>query len=289
MLSLLHAASGALSLSLDKNWAYTLSVDGQPWLSSGPTRLHNVSLAKLSSSEGSGQDVLGAYAEHQLDYACAPGSADVCFSTLIRDYASADPHTPLVVFLQRHVCERNGTAVSSDVGGAKEAVLSAFPSFAVGSDEPELGYMVYYDQMVGGMEDGTRYGRWAAGEGVVGGTMGGPTVIFDAAQKHALVLSPWTNVMAGSSVQAAPATSGDDAFLEFGLLGSITCTRRDSNSLSPAPASRGLLIGSLIARASLKVHPGGLRVCIGGVSRRGRQRRRARIEFTKELSMVYVV
>ena len=58
----------------------------------------------------------------------------------------------------------------------------------------------YYDQMLGGMQNGTRYGRWADGEQIVGGSMGGPTVLFEASQARAMVLGSFQNFMSGSSV-----------------------------------------------------------------------------------------
>ena len=85
--------------------------------------------------------------------------------------------------------------------------------------------MVYFNQMVGGMEGGTSFGKWAPDAPVPGGTEGGPTVLFTADQARALVLSPWTNPLAGSSVRTAAAGKDDaapaPAALEFGLLGSI--------------------------------------------------------------------
>jgi hypothetical protein len=51
------------------------------------------------------------------------------------------------------------------------------------------------------MQNGTHYGRWAEGEQIVGGSMGGPTVLFEAKQSRAMVLGSFQNFMAGASVQ----------------------------------------------------------------------------------------
>jgi hypothetical protein len=59
--------------------------------------------------------------------------------------------------------------------------------------------------MLGGMQNGTRYGRWADGEQIVGGSMGGPTVLFEASQARAMVLGSFQNFMSGSSVMVRKA------------------------------------------------------------------------------------
>ena len=74
--------------------------------------------------------------------------------------------------------------------------------------------------MVGGMQNGTHYGQWGHTP-LVGGTMGGPTVLFDSTQSHAVVLSPWQNFLAGSSVETMAQDFNGSSALEFGLLGSI--------------------------------------------------------------------
>ena len=254
------AMASPLSVSTGANLAtYSLSVDGQVWLTSGPTRLHGVELAPVGDAvQSSGTDVLGAYTDTRQDYTCsataaAAAAADTtCFSAIVRDYTPGG--LPLVVFLQNHTTARNGTASDPAIETAKEQVLSAFPSFAVAeppsssswsfshtnpakataaaaaaaaAPAPALGYLTYFDQMVGGMEEGTRYGKWNANATLVGGSMGGPTVLFDAAQSRALVLSPWKNFLAGSAVpRITTQHQHEDAaapqqVLDFGLIGSI--------------------------------------------------------------------
>ena len=240
-----QASTSPLSVDVGPNVStYTLAVNGQEWLSSGPTRLHGVQLlASGPTVHSSGNDVLGAYSDTRQDYACTAaikhgkgedreedGDPTPCFSTIVRDYTASG--TPLVVFLQNHTLARTGTESDPSIAVAKEQVLSAFPSFQVGpttqsniSAAPTLGYTTYFDQMVGGMDEGTRYGKWTADAALVGGSMGGPTILFDAAQSNAMVLSSFQNFLAGSSVQRTATTSNGDisaSFLEFGLLGSIS-------------------------------------------------------------------
>ena len=211
--------------------SYSLAVDGITWIDSGPTRLHGAALTALHGGrKAAGHDSLGHFVDFQLDYSCAPLETGVCFSTIIRDYTPSG--LPLVSFHQRHVKERNATAVGSNVTLAKDAVLSAFPSFKVSAlpasvgTPHELGAMIYYDQMLGGMVNGTRFIKWNSTNEVVGGSMGGPTVLFDAAQTRAMVLSPWREFMAGSSVQRF---NGTTSLLDFGLLGSINVWKLEGN------------------------------------------------------------
>jgi hypothetical protein len=229
--SVVQCAMAALSVEVSNDGAYKLSVDNQLWLSSGQTRLHGVNLIAQSLKRVGGHDSLGEFIDIVQEFSCETQQrgqqAQPCFSTIVRDYTSS---IPLVVFLQRHIVSRNDTSVGGSVEDAKEDVLSAFPSFRVGENS-DLGYMAYYNQMVGGMEEGTRYGAWDLSSDLVGGTQGGPYVLFDAPQTRALVLSPWSNFMAGSAVQRrqpdsegrSPSASHSDpaSFLEFGLLGSI--------------------------------------------------------------------
>ena len=70
--------------------------------------------------------------------------------------------------------------------------------------------------MVGGMENGTRYGRWGV-DPLPSGTMVGPVVIFAPESAGALVLAPFSNFMA-QNVFYEPDSRG----LMFGLLGSAT-------------------------------------------------------------------
>ena len=213
-----------LSVRIGSDASYSLNVDGITWLDSGPTRLHGAPLTALHTGrKAAGQDILGRFVDFQLDYSCESLETDVCFSTIIRDYTPSG--LPLVSFHQRHVKARNSTAVGSNATTAKDAVLSAFPSFKVSAlpasagTPHELGAMIYYDQMLGGQVNGTRFIKWNSTNEVVGGSKGGPTVLFDAAQTRAMVLSPWREFMAGSSVQRF---TGPASFLDFGLLGSIT-------------------------------------------------------------------
>ena len=55
---------------------------------------------------------------------------------------------------------------------AKEHVLSAFPALSI-DPNPPLGFLAYYDQMVGGMANGSKIGKIDGSYQIPGGTMGG--------------------------------------------------------------------------------------------------------------------
>jgi hypothetical protein len=67
-----------------------------------------------------------------------------------------------------------------DLTANQEQVSSVFPAISpITRGGSAQSYMLYYDQMVGGMENGTRYGQWGDGtSSLVGGTMGGPLTVW---------------------------------------------------------------------------------------------------------------
>jgi hypothetical protein len=61
-----------LSISIATNQSsYVLSVDGVPWLVSGPTRLSGALISPLQSVMRDGNDVLGPFSETQQDFSCS--------------------------------------------------------------------------------------------------------------------------------------------------------------------------------------------------------------------------
>ena len=85
-------------------------------------------------------------------------------------------------------------------GGPQEQVISVFPSITTPRDLGQ-SFMVVYNQMVGGMANGSQYGPWdSTTADVASGTMAGPMLFFgdkaDAAVQAAsgLVLTPITQV-----------------------------------------------------------------------------------------------
>ena len=102
-----------------------------------------------------------------------------------------------------------------------QGIITSFPAFVPDNDtvaSTPLGFFAYNDQMVGGMEHGTRYGRWGV-DALPSGTMAGPVVIFPHPDHDAgaLVLAPFSNFMA-QNVFYDNRSRG----VMFGLLGSAT-------------------------------------------------------------------
>jgi len=152
------------------------------------------------------------------------------FETSVRLYSTAEGEA--AIFAQHWPAGANNTALgpamphiaqgSMATTAAQEQVLSAFPIL-----QPPVAaggfYSVVYNQMVGGMADGTQYGAWDAAAlkesgGVVGGTMGGPMLFWsDSAQSpYAMIYTPITHAMEMNLQWSSSST------LEAGLLGSIT-------------------------------------------------------------------
>jgi hypothetical protein len=110
------------------------------------------------------------------------------------------------------------TAVDASVAQAKEKLMAAAPRFTVEAPEApaQRGFFTYYDQMVGGMANGTKHGIWGV-DGIPSGTMAGPVVVFNPDRAGAIAISPASSFMSQSGCHDRAAQA-----LEFGLMGSIT-------------------------------------------------------------------
>ena len=125
-------------------------------------------------------------------------------------------------------------------------MLSAFPSVTPPKSSGG-SYMVMYNQMVGGMSEGTEYGAWGPevlAKGVKSGTMAGPMVFWERAKtaNYSLVLTPVTHAMEMNMLWDTPTRT-----LQAGLLGSVSSVPANYSSetmlfLGPvrptAPSSR---------------------------------------------------
>ena len=66
----------------------------------------------------------------------------------------------VIVFETCFLQDLKQTNTSSNITESKESALSNFPAFDVVSSDERLGFFGYYNQMLGGMFDGTKYGVW---------------------------------------------------------------------------------------------------------------------------------
>lgn len=192
---------------------FELGVGGLHWMSSaGPPRVHaNGAWMEL---EILAQPILSSSTQ-TIQWGTA--EAGPVLSTSFTTY-SEDPSR--VTFEQCILQDLAGTAVDSDVDVAAEAILSSFPSFRADTANDQgqrRGFFGYNDQMVGGMEKGTRYGEWGVDD-IPGGSKAGPVVVFNEAPgTGAIVISPFSNFMDQSGVY-----NTTTKVLEFGLMGSIS-------------------------------------------------------------------
>eukprot|EP00930_Biecheleria_cincta_P027703 TRINITY_DN19402_c0_g1_i1.p1 TRINITY_DN19402_c0_g1~~TRINITY_DN19402_c0_g1_i1.p1 ORF type:complete len:568 (-),score=57.08 TRINITY_DN19402_c0_g1_i1:245-1948(-) len=187
--------------------------DGEFWTaSSGPPRLH--ANGKWMQLEMTTSPMLSGSTK-TIEWS-TPGSKKPVLSTSFTRYAE---DLSRVMFEQCILDDLSNTAVHPDVDTAAEAILSAFPNFDTSvskNNRQRRGFFGYYDQMVGGMEGGTKWGEWGV-DTIPSGTRASPIVVFN--QKHgtgAMVISPSSNFMGQNGVYNATAKA-----LEFGLLGSI--------------------------------------------------------------------
>ena len=221
------SSSSGLAITVSKqNFSISVSVGGKPWMDSSIAKLHTEA-GWASTADGTlatdtplismpGKDRLGMFTRHAMSWTTRDGTP---FETAVRDYTAGG--IPALVFEQRFAHGANNTALAP-AKESKDSVLSTFPSLL---PRPRaLGAVEYYDQMVGGMAEGTSIKEWSTGgSGVIrGGTMGGPVVLFDqpaspGSSPNAMVLGYFSNFLTGSCVQ-----DQRNGALDFGLLGSIT-------------------------------------------------------------------
>ena len=228
--SAIAADAAGLEVSCEHKSGCAITVDGALW-SHSPTTKTRAGGRWCSSDDGlleptaqraiEGSDGMGSYSGTALSWRCG----GVPYETAVRVYSSAEGDA--AIFSQRWPEGASGTALGEPKvpgpGGVQEQVLSAFPSIAPPAQDLDQSYAVVWNQMVGGMADGTKYGAWGpatAAAGVASGTMAGPMVFWSppgsAAGASGLVLAPVTHAMEMNLFWSNASKS-----LEAGLLGSI--------------------------------------------------------------------
>ena len=207
----------ALRLSDRVPGSFDVLVDGRPWLEAG--RPHAVwaegeehiagsqrlRLAAEQPMQTFGSDVLGAYDRRSWRWHVGGGGR--VYETAVRSYASSS----MLIFEQHFVSALNVTAARR--GG----LASSFPSFRLpqahrtGNDR--LHFLAYDGDMAGQLY---KHGEWHAGARGIGSGLAGsaPLVVFDAALRHAVVLSAFSNFMVASQQYR-------DGHLAYGVLGSV--------------------------------------------------------------------
>ena len=162
-----EAAAARLAATCSFTEGCAVAVDGAPWSVSNITKTRaksswcssaDGSLLPRKTEQVSGSDTLGAYTGTALLWSCG----GVPFETSVRHYSLGAGEA--LIFAQRWPTGAQDTALGPPKvpgpGGPQEQVISAFPSIAAAPGTAPQNYMVVYNQMVGGMADGSEYGSW---------------------------------------------------------------------------------------------------------------------------------
>ena len=222
---------------------YTVSIGGEPWLASAPTRFHSdgrwyssadKTLVLTGHQSGvSGSDGIGQYTATTLSWK----GGDTRYQTVFRQYASA------CVFEQVYPDGASNMSLgntSTNVG----VISSAFPSFDVAAGEarrsrnaPRLGYFNWQGEGVPGNPQPSA-GLWPPAADPANATgsecrgvnqpapcaLSGVLAIFEEGLGHTAVLSPANNfiVAAHQYELIAPVSGGGRLALSYGLQSRLT-------------------------------------------------------------------
>ena len=250
----------AVDCSLTPAGAYTLLVDGAPYLTSAAVyvraggALHStadgsLSLAAPPTAPAPGSDALGAFVRQEVSWraAAAPG---LDFRTAVQVYAALG----LVVFEQSWPSGASGTAAP---GGDADQLASAWPSFALADDAPGRAAVSFGGRFL----EASRAAPWAdivRGDAPSLGQHGGPIVLFDTALGNAsasvAVLSLTQHALMVSAVDSGAGAA--PPALSYGVLGSVTSIPAGFVARTLLGATRGGPTGAMLAvgRRALQYH-----------------------------------
>lgn len=231
-------SAAELHVTSHADGSFDLAVNGKPWLSSSGIKLHAdsrwhstaqrtlrpVGIQRVNTSS----DALGRFTAYSNEWVVA-GSSAVQLVTTVRDYTPSG--LPVAVMEQHFPLGLKDTSLGPTMM-SKEQVMSAFPRFSLVTER--MGFVAYYDQMVGGMQNGTKTGTWhgqSQAEEIPGGTMAGPVILFNTSG-DALVLGYYENFLSGQHRQS-------HGILEFGVLGSVTAIPKGYTSTMMVYHSEG--------------------------------------------------
>jgi len=189
------AARGTkLAIDFSTDEAFSITVDGTPWLHGGGASLGGHVLRPSSGSWRpiKGEDARGKYKGRARRYGALEASYAV--------YADA------VVFTQRFPDGAVNTAAPRGVDG----LASEWP--VLGPSTQQLGVLTFGGRFM----ETSRATKWTGAGSVESGAYGGPFVLFDG-KSNALVVSAATEFAAHST---APSTLNASA-VAFGVLGSV--------------------------------------------------------------------
>jgi hypothetical protein len=221
-------AGTQLSLSVDAECSYTISVRGSEWLTSADTGIRvggewfstsaaspaGANLKLNGQTTSTGIDSIGEYSMTECQW-IANGSE---MFTGFKSYANA----PALVFTQRFPAAV-ATTGASDPNPDVDGICTSFPSFTPAVSG--LGFLSYVGQF---MED-TRAGLWDenAGNWITGissGLWGGPTVLYPSDQskgRDVMVISSYSQFMSASQLVSNTSSIYSLPQLALGVMGGV--------------------------------------------------------------------
>ena len=216
--------------------AFAVTVDGTPWLTSGPISLHgNTAPAHVRTVPSvNGSDTLGDYLQHGEEWSTTVGQEAVTVQTLVQIYRD----TAAIVFELRWPNGAADTVAASSGLKPNDEISSVFPSFGLAGCEGKIGYLTWGDHQSGWA--GVRTGDWCglqkggssaqASLPSAGMEDSAPYVLFNPEQTTALVISSFSSFMVHSWnwERNLNATQGEQdggmggVVMQAGLMGSVT-------------------------------------------------------------------
>ena len=223
-----------------KDGSYTISVDGEEWLRSGPT-FFTVAGRRYSTDDGSlalvggavrrvsGSDAqLGAYEGWEATWRAASvemvttirrhaGDATLSFETRFPDGVeatgarAADWGELLTSFPSLMMAPKPGAAAAASAASSAAAASAAAA--------PSLGYLTFSGRFI----EASRAGAWdgPGGGDLPSGAGAGPFALFDASAAVALMVSPLDTFMATSFNPEPTQAGGGGKAYACGLIGSL--------------------------------------------------------------------
>ena len=221
-----HAATGA----------YSVSVDGQPWLTSGSHffrshgRVLSLDDASLNvtrhSANTDGNDAVGAYSLTRWTLTSTIADAPLNLQLSIKAYHSLNTQGPppppgqpgprtirALVFSQRYLNATMGTNTS------RQGVISAFPAFVLPTTvKPQLGYYQWASQF---FWTNRMAGVWNQSAFIYGGVENGPFVVYDATATTSALFTPFDSFMDSSMTVTNGYNGTGPVQVSYGGLGGL--------------------------------------------------------------------
>ena len=237
----LVSAVPSVSLSVSSSdGSYSVTVDGEVWLSSGSSffrvdgRLlssHDGSLRLLNvSAQQRGEDSVGRYTQTSIrwssgDAAVPDFAAETSFkayhalATQSADGLPSSPAAPPASNVRAIVFTQTYQTGASDTNTTRQSVISAFPSFSlssISSASPRLGWYQWAAQF---FWTSRRAAVWDSAADIYGGVETGPIALYSSNASTVAILAPFTRFMDASMAVTDDGSGGRQ--ISYGPLGNM--------------------------------------------------------------------